>query len=218
MGGSRHGVICTTRVGREFIDGGTLCRTRSSSSGPLGMLFSMTMGGALPIEDEATRRTRDAEEEKARQLADDETLFRVNVDLIAGSPFGKSPEGVKVVQALRRYLGSRNILYGGTIDDGRADWDGETIRLNDTYRAKAVQTIVELVHEGSHVVWRSRHPKPRNAEDARTDDEADEALARKNQLAVYTWLRATKGLPADEELERRLRRTGGHSGGERSSP
>ena len=30
-----------------------------------------------------------------------------------------SPEGVKVVQALRRYLGSRNILYGGT-DAGEA--------------------------------------------------------------------------------------------------
>lgn len=44
------------------------------------------------------------------------------------------------------------------------------------------------------------------------------ALARKNQLAVYTSLRTTKGLPADEELERRLLRTGGCSGSERSSP
>ena len=179
------------------------------------MLLSMTMGGALPIvpiEDEATRRKRKADEEEARQLAEDETLFRVNVDLIAGSPFGKSPEGMKVVQALRRYLGSRNVLYGGTLDDGRADWDGTTIRLNDNYRAKAVQTIVELVHEGSHVAWRSKHPKPTDPEAARKDDVADESLARKNQLAVYTWLRATKHLPADEELERRLQRTGGHSG------
>jgi hypothetical protein len=213
MGGKKHGVICTTQVGCDFIDGGTLCRTQSGSSGPLGMLFSMTMGGALPVEDEETRRKREAEEEAARQLAEDETLFRVNVDLIAGSPFGRSPDGMKVVQALRRYLGSRNVLYGGTLDDGRADWDGETIRVNDNYRAKAVQTIVELVHEGSHVAWRSKHRKPTDREAARKDDEDDEALARKNQLAVYTWLRATMRLPADEELERRLQRTGGHSGG-----
>jgi hypothetical protein len=213
MGGKKHGVICTTQVGSDFIDGGTLCRTQSSSSGPLGMLLSMTMGGALPFEDEETRRKREADKEAARQLAEDETLFRVNVDLIAGSPFGRSPEGMKVVQALRRYLGSKNVLYGGTLDDGRADWDGQTIRVNDNYRAKAVQTIVELVHEGSHVAWRSKHQKPTDRDAARKDDEDDEALARKNQLAVYTWLRATMHLPADEELERRLQRTGGHAGG-----
>ncbi len=213
MGGSKHGVICTTRVGRDFIDGGTLCRTQSSSSGPLGMLLSMTMGGALPVENEETRKNRKDEEEKAQQLADDETLFRVNVDLIAGSPFGKSPEGMKVVQALRRYLGSRNVLYGGTINENRGDWDGVTIRLNDNYRAKAVQTIVELVHEASHVVWRSKHAKATDPEAARKDDEADEARARENQLAVYTWIRSTMRLPADGELERRLQRTGGHSGG-----
>ncbi|MBK8596737.1 MAG: hypothetical protein IPP07_27230 [Holophagales bacterium] len=212
MGGSKHGVICKTRVGSKWIDGGTLCRTRSSAPGPLGMMLSMVMGGT-PVEDEATRKKREDDKEAARQRAEDETLLKWNVELIASSPFGKSAEGVKVVRALRAYLGKRQVLYGGTLEDSRADWDSETIRLNDNYRGKGLQTIVELVHEGSHVAWRGGHLKPKDPEAARLDDEADETLARKNQLAIYTWLRANKGWLEDEGLERRLQRTGGHSGG-----
>ena len=159
MGGKKHGVICPTRVGRGWIDGGTLCRTRSSSPGPLGMFLSLAMGAA-PVEDEAARRKREADKEEARQRAEDETMLKFDVDLIASSPFGKTTDGAKVVRALRAYLGNREVLYGGTLDDSRADWDGHTIRLNDNYRAKAMQSIVELVHEGSHVAWRSGHPKP----------------------------------------------------------
>jgi len=176
------------------------------------MFLSLAMGAA-PVEDEAARRKREADKEEARQRAEDETMLKFDVDLIASSPFGKTTDGAKVVRALRAYLGNREVLYGGTLDDSRADWDGHTIRLNDNYRAKAMQSIVELVHEGSHVAWRSGHPKPKGKEAAQKDDEADEAIARKNQLVVYTWFRTTKNWPADEELERRLQRTGGHSGG-----
>lgn len=212
MGGSKHGVICKTRVGSKWIDDGTRCLTRSSAPGPLGMVLSMVMGGAL-FEDESMRKRREADEAAEEQRGEDETLLRWNVELIASSPFGKSAEGVKVVRALRAYLGQRQILYGGTLDDSRADWDGDTIRLTDNFRGKALQTVVELVHEGSHVAWRSAHPKPTDPEAARKDDEADEAIARKNQLAIYGWLRAKKNWPEDEGLERRLQRTGGHSGG-----
>ncbi len=213
MGGSKHGVICKTRVGSEWIDGGTLCRTRSNAPGLLGALLSMVMGGAMPIEDEETRRKRKADAAAEKQRSADEGALKWDVELIASSPFGTSPDGVKVVRALRAYLGQRQILYGGTLEDSRADWDGTTIRLTDDYREKGLQSIVELVHEGAHVVWRSGHPKPKDKEAARLDDEADEAVARKHQLAVYTWLRETKGWPEDKGLERRLERTGGHSGG-----
>jgi hypothetical protein len=169
--------------------------------------------GASPVEDEADRRRRKANEEAARQRQDDDVMFTWDVEVVASSPFGRSDEGRKVVKVLRALLSSGNVVYGGTLETSRADWDGETIRLNDNYRAKALPSIVELVHEGSHIVWRQAHPRPRDPAAAKKDDEADEALARKNQIAVYKYLLEAKGLPADAGLEARLRKQGGHSGG-----
>lgn len=212
MGGKRPGPICTTNVGRDWIDAGTLSRTRSSPSGPLGMALSLVMGGT-PVEDAAARRKREADEEASRQRKDDVTLLGYDISVIEESPFGKSDAGRKVVRELKAYLASGNIVYGGTIEGSRADWDGTRIFLDEGYRGKALQTTVELVHEGSHVAWRRAHKKP-SGQDAKTkDDVDDEALARKNQLLVYEYLRDTKGWPADEELERRLQKSGGHSGG-----
>lgn len=138
-------------------------------------------------------------------------MFGWGIGEIAASPFGRSPDGAKVVKSLREKLASGDVLYGGTIEGSRTDYDGKTIRLEDNYRGKALQSIVELVHEGSHVTWRQAHEKPKDPAEAKKDDEADEALARKNQLSVYAYLPARHGWPADEEIEVRLRRTGGHS-------
>jgi len=213
MGGKKPGPTCTTHVGREWIDGGTLCRTRSGPSGPLGMALSLVMGASPVEEDPLEKWRREKKKEDALQRESDETDLGADIVLIAESPFGKSPDGQKIVKELRAYLASGNIVYGGTIDDGRADWDGQTIRLNDSYRGKTLQTIVELVHEGSHVTWRKAHPRPTDPEALKKDDVDDEKLARKNQLAVYRYYRETMSLPPDGELEGRLQRTGGHSGG-----
>ncbi len=213
MAGKKPGPTCTTRLGREWIDAGTLHRSRSSPSGPLGMALSLVLGaGPREEEDPREKWRRDREKEKALQLEQDEALFGANVDLIAGAPFGKTDAGRRIVEALRGYLGTKNILYGGTLEGSRADWDGTTIRVDDNFRARAVQTLVELVHEGSHVVWRKDHPKPTDKVAAHKDDVADETVARANQLAFYKYLVHTKHLPPDDELERRLHRTGGHSG------
>ena len=213
MGGNIPGPTCTTRVGREWIDGGTLCRTRSGPSGPLGMALSLVVGAAPGKEDARERWRREKREEEARQREEDANLLRGDIKLIADSPFGKSGDGQMLVKVLREYLATGNIVYGGTLETSRADWDGETIRLNDSYRGKALQTIVELVHEGSHVTWRKAHPRPEEPEAAKQDDVADETLARKHQLAVYGYFRKKRGWLADEELDKRLQRTGGHSGG-----
>jgi hypothetical protein len=177
------------------------------------MALSLVMGAA-PGEEEARERWRqNKKEEEARQLEDDKSLFGGDIELIADSPFGKSADGQKVVTELRAYLASGNILYGGTLEGSRADWDGVTIRLDDNFRGKALQTIVELVHEGSHVTWRKANPRPTDPDALKKDDVADETLARKHQLAVYGYFRKKNGWPADGELEKRLQRTGGHSGG-----
>jgi hypothetical protein len=176
------------------------------------MALSLVMGGAS-VESAAAKKQREADEEAALRRKDDETILGYDISVIAESPFGKSDTGKKVVRELKAYLASGNIVYGGTLEGSRADWDGTTIYLDEGYRGKALPTTVELVHEGSHVAWRKAHAKPSGPDAKKKDDVDDEALARKNQLLVYKYLREAKGWPADEELERRLQRSGGHSGG-----
>jgi hypothetical protein len=177
------------------------------------MALALVMGASPVEEDPLEKWRREKKEEKARQLESDESDLGADIVLIAESPFGKLPEGQNIVKELRAYLAGKNIVYGGTIEGSRADWDGTKIYLDDNYRGKVLQTIVELVHEGSHVTWRAAHPRPTDPEAAKKDDVDDEKLARKNQLAVYGYFRTTMRLPPDGELEGRLKRTGGHSGG-----
>ena len=189
-----RGPICSSRLGPNWIDQGTLCRTRTSARGPLGFVMSLVMGAA-PATVEATDPKRD-----------DKLLLDYDIGTIAESPFGKTSLGAQIVKLLRSALQSGDIVYGETLDGGRGEWDGKTITVNQDFRGKFFPTVLELVHEASHVLWRKSHAKKTNAKDRREDAIADELQSRENQLLYYKYLKAKKGCPDDSALERRLTR------------
>jgi hypothetical protein len=182
------GPICGSKVGDEWIDDGTLCRSQSSVPGPLGMVLSLVMGAA-PVSDEQ---------------AETKILIDGCIDIIEKSPFIKTPDGPRIVKKLRELNKSGNIQYGGTLEDSRGDWDGTTIRLNADFRGKAYRSVPELVHEASHAVWK-KDPKKRETEVGRREDDIDDELrSRENQLAIYVHLKDKLKWREDFELERRL--------------
>jgi hypothetical protein len=189
VAGRVPGPLCGSNVGDEWIDDGTLCRSRSSAPGPLGIVLSMVMGAA-PVSDEQ---------------AETKILIDGCIDIIEKSSFMKTPDGPKIVKKLRELNKSGNIQYGGTLDDGRADWDGTAIRLHADFRGKADRSIPELVHEASHVLWTKDPRKRKDAAARHKDNDADELRSRINQLIIYIWLTDKLEWPRDTELEDRLK-------------
>jgi hypothetical protein len=129
-----------------------------------------------------------------------------DIDIIAGSPFGRTSEGKEIVKLLRSLNDRGNIVYGGNIKDSRADWDGHTMRLDESFRGVASRTIPPLVHEASHKLWRKTHPIQKNDTGRWKDDVDGEERAQVNELVIYRYLKEEKGWPEDPLLELRLKR------------
>lgn len=193
MGDRKVGPVCVSKVGGGWIDGGTLCRARSGAPGPAGMVLAMVLG--------ATPKPALTDEQSATMA-----MIDYDIGLIAKSPFGKTKEGGRMVQLLRELNRRGDVLYGETFDDSRGDWDGKTIRINENARGKMYPTVLELVHEASHALWRKRHPAGKVAADVQKQNVDDELHAQENQLDVYVYLRDKLGCPKDLELELRLER------------
>ena len=192
------GPICSSRLGPDWIDKGTMCRSRSGTPGPLRLLMSLVLGAA-PV------AGRTAENDKKQETV---AMMHADILAIANSGFGRTREGRAIVSALQVLNNSGKIEYAETFGEGRGDWDGETLRVNENYRGKMYPTILELVHEASHALWRKDHPKKANDRERREDDIADELHAEENQLIVYKFLKQTKGYE-DQEMEQRLQRQAG---------
>jgi hypothetical protein len=135
-----------------------------------------------------------------------EAMIDYDIAALAESPFGKSSEGRAIVKLLRSQNRGGNVVYGKIENESRGDWDGHTIRVNEDSRGKVFRTILELVHEASHALWRKNHAVQKNDKKRRADDVADELHAQENQLLVYRYLKEKKGCPEDAELEARLAR------------
>ncbi len=193
MGDQPVGPICGANLGTGWIDEGTRCRARSGAPGPARFVLQLVMGAspALAKEDEAQLEAR--------------AMMEYDIKVIAESGLAQTEAGKQIVKLLRTLNERKGISYGGTIEGSRADWDGQTIRISDDYRGRMMPTIIELVHEASHALWRRKHPRPAAADARRADDVADELLARENQLRIYVYLRDKRGFPEDELMERRLR-------------
>ena len=194
MAGAKPGPTCGFERGPNWNDEGTTCRSLSPAPGPLGFVMSLVMG-ASP-QDKLSKN----------DLRTMQAMFGVNIDKIASSPFGSTPEGKKIVGLLRRLNDGGNIVYGGNLHNTRGDWDGKVIRIDEAYRSSSYRTITELVHEATHALWRKTHPLSKSGTTASANDDIDDELhARENQLIMYQYLR-DQGGPEDAELEIRLQR------------
>jgi hypothetical protein len=150
---------------------------------------------------------------KAPKKAEQEVpdgVIGYDIKVIGGSPFGKAGEGQEIVALLNGLNKNGKIAYGNTsADDGRGDWDGENITVNEEFRERVCSTCATLVHEGSHALWRKKHPKPSGNDKKALFKDAveDELHAQENELIIYTWLRnSNKDYPADFLLDTRLQR------------
>jgi hypothetical protein len=200
MAGRKPGPTCSSSHGKRWIDHGTAPRWRTGAPGPLGMLLPLLMG-ALPATD-ATDENANADDDKAAAQG----MISYDIGIIADSPFGKTAEGKEIVKLLRALNSQGQIIYAATVEDGRGDWDGETIRVSENYRGKMFPTVIELVHEGTHALWRKKHPFKKGSKANREQSIADELHAQENQLLMYKYLKDKKGCPDDAELELRLQR------------
>ncbi len=186
MGGRKPGPACSSSHGNNWIDHGTNALWRSHAPGPLGLVLPMIMGAA--------------DEDKAATQG----IFKYDIGTIADSSFGKTAEGREIVKLLRALNAKGLLIYAATVEDGRGDWDGEAIRVSENYRGKMFPTVIELVHEGTHALWRKNHPFGKGSKADHAQSIADELHAQENQLLMYRYLKEKKGCPEDAELELRL--------------
>lgn len=196
MGDRKPGPICASQLGPDWIDAGTSCRSRTSS-GPLGILMSLAM------------RATPKDPKQAAQDEEDKALITYDIQVIGSSQFGKTREGKEIVVLLNRLHRNGTIAYGTTSeDDGRGSWDGQNITVNGDFRENLCSTSATLVHEGSHALWRKKHPKPDGKDKSKLFKDAveDELHAQENELVIYTWLKNNKGCSDDFVLETRLKR------------
>jgi hypothetical protein len=195
MGGRRlPGWICSFVCDDEWLNDGTNCLAQSSSTGPIGL-----------DADAAEARAMDAamHAKEKRPKSDDITHFMIDEDikLIVASPFGKTSEGAEIVALLKRLNKSRDIVYADT-NGARGDWDRSTIRISEEYSGKIYPTAIELVHEGTHALWRQKHAKGGNSAKETVDDEFH---AQQNQLNMYRYFRDEKGY-SDWQMDLRLKK------------
>jgi hypothetical protein len=202
MANRRPGPICSSQFGPDWIDTGTMCRSRSIPPGPRGfeashipVVFRLTMSlviGAAP------NKQRRSPVEKA-MLGDD-------IERIARSPFGRTPEGRDIVELLRNLDAHERIAYGET-GGARGDFYGTGITVNKDYYGNMCKTILEMVHEASHAMWRAKHPIRKGKVESVKEAADNELYAQENQLQIYTWLKDAQRLcNPDPEMELRLER------------
>ncbi|MEY2429841.1 MAG: hypothetical protein QOJ40_2726 [Verrucomicrobiota bacterium] len=173
----KPGPICTSKVGDDWIDDGTGCRARTSTPGPV-------------------------EPHEPDPAAEEKAIIKADISLIGSSPFGHTPEGKTIVKLLEGFAAQNRIQYGDTEGD-RGHFEGD-IKINKDYSGKFGETILELVHEGSHATWRDQHPLGKGGETLE-DAVNNELFAQQNELKIYKWVKTQ--IPfSDEDMEVRLRR------------
>ncbi len=232
MGDRIPGPTCASKVGPDWIDKGTLCRTRSSAPRPLGMLMSMVMGATPPREQEPADRAleewRANHEREKKQEQEDlkrDTPNHINkcIENLKGLPIGawRSQQERELILKKLKELNKANMIEWVAQDDRGGHEKGKiTINLDlhsgDWEKDAWMKSAPVLVHEATHAVWSNSYFNPwrmkwnRDHQESCKDHPKGEALiaeetyAWDNELKVYEVLNG-KGL-SDMLLEERLNR------------
>jgi len=202
MGNEKQaGHTCSSKARKTHRDG-TSCLAPSPKPGSLGLQ-------APTKEDLAAAKAADALERANRILpkSDEESRKTITkgIQHIIDSPFYKTADGKSIVALVKHLNASGDIIYeklsiGDEETEERASWDGDTMRLDIGFADRPLATAVELVHEGTHVLWSKNHKKGRKSVTEENID--DEYNAQKNQLTMFGYMSAL-GMN-DLLLDRRL--------------
>jgi hypothetical protein len=189
MADQKPGGICSSELGANWIDGGTTCLSRTLSPAHSTHVAS----GAV-----ATGPKTRLDGEKA--------MIGDHIDRIAKSRLGKTPEGQKIVEHLRRLDARDSVAYGET-DGDRGHFYGTGITVNKDFYQDVCKTMATLVHEGSHSTWRAEHPPKEGEVESLKQAVDNEFRAQQSELAIYQWLKDDKKMCGpDSVLELRLER------------
>ena len=232
MGHQIPGPICSHKLGSDWIDEGTLSRSRSGAPGPLGMLMSMVIGAAPPSEEAGEDRVR---QEWRRNNELEKKLEAGNLERdtprhiaqciakLRGLPLRawRSSQERDLILTHLMELNKTNKIKWVDQDDRGSHMGGEiTIRLDlhwGSWEADAwMKSAPVLVHEGTHGVWNKhhfdgyrtkwKHDHQKSYKDHPKGEDliAEETYAWENELKIFEALQPL-GL-SDPELERRLGR------------
>ena len=206
MGYSAPGPLCSSQLGHDWIDDGTLCRSLSGPPGPLGVVESFVAKiiiGATPQQNQHRGQALKSLSPEEQKVEDARVFFEDDIDTIRKSDFGATADGQAIISLLKQYLKKKKIVFAPL--DTRGAWDQAQIMVNEDYYWNAYKTIVELVHEASHAIWRSRNPISTSHPETTEEGAKNEYFCVKNQLAIYKWLLKKRKCAHDEILDRRLK-------------
>jgi hypothetical protein len=185
--GRKPGPVCSSNADGSIIDAGTNCLAKSPEPGSIGVNAADDVAAAKAADALMRKNEKRPKSNDLTQL-----LIGEDIKIIAASPLGQTDEGRQIVALLTRLNKNHDIVYDDTAG-ARGDWDGNTIRINPQYDAKAYPTAIELVHEATHALWRSKHKSKKKVspEEERERSIDDELHAQENQLNMYRHFRDT---------------------------
>jgi hypothetical protein len=207
MGNQIPGPICGSQVGPEWIDSGTMCRTKSSPPGPTGAgTGSIAIGNALgPISSPALGALP-----RPRPCPGPANIEKGIKVLREESPLRDVDYGQRILELLVLYEKQKGRAYRdgiryGKVEGARGDWYGTGITISEEFCESIEGTILELVHEASHARFAQTNPLQDRSKESIIQNATDSELyAVINQIDIYKWLKERNPLFTDQRMEQRI--------------
>jgi len=200
MGDRIPGPTCGSRLGRDWIDPGTTCRSKNSPKGAVGLgpaSHGRTSGRRRALPRPRRCDGRGTIKEGIRVLRDE-------------SPFAEYDYGKDILDLLeayeRREKHYREGIRYGKVEGARAEWHRTGITIREDFCGDIEVTILEMVHEAAHAHYDQISPLPDRSMESIIQNETDsEYYSVINQIDVYLWLKERNPQFTDEFMERRIK-------------
>jgi len=200
MGNRIPGPVCSSRLGPDWIDSGTTCRSKNSPPGAVGL------GPASHGKASGRRRALP----RPRRCDGPGTIKKGIRVLRDESPFAEHDYGREILDLLdayeRREKNYREGISYGKVEGARAEWHGTGITIREDFCGDVEGTILELVHEASHAHYDQVSPLQDHSMESIIQNETDsEYYSVINQIDVYLWLKERNPQYTDDFMERRIK-------------
>ena len=186
------GPLDSNELGPQWIDSGTLARTRFRPPVPAGLHDPSPKQAAPPKDEELS------EEEV------DKLLIEENIHFISESPSTDANRRKKIVNKLKQLNQQDLIKYSEEIGDDRGQCGGGNILINKKFHRSSL-AIPVLVHEGLHAIWAAEHPLPTDRKKLFRYHVDEELQAQIEELEIYKHLKTKFKELEDPILEMRLK-------------
>jgi hypothetical protein len=210
MGNRIPGPVCGSRLGPDWIDPGTTCRSKSSPPGPAGHQAAGS-GSATAGSAQRSSSAVPGAKPRPRRCPGPKNIKKA-IRLIKQSPLADvdNDYGHEIIRLLDLYeqrAGERyrdGIRYKN-VEGARGEWTGIGIGIRRDFCGNIEGTILELVHEASHARFAQTNPLPDRSRESIIQNETDSELySILNQIDIYNWLRERNPNFIDQRMEQRI--------------